>query len=157
MIDTQSHYYNQYQSNLSNWSVDLWFTQYSWIGKLGFRSQHLDTHPRADDCVFLLKLRIELWEIMNTSERAVWGAYWGIVFAKKKPLNHKAYTKFEKHTQSIILRQSRIQSQIQSLRATKHNQNKGRNMTANCPDQPDSKLVKQESLGGREDQQLLLW
>lgn len=154
MKDAQSHFYNQYQTNLSNWSTDLWLTQYSWIGKLGFRSHHLTTHPRAQDCVALLSLRMELWQRMNTSERAVWGAYWGIVFAKKKALKDKAWTKFEQIAKQIDYRQQKIQI-IRT--ATKHYENKGRNMTANCPDQPDSKLVKREHLGGREDHTLLPW
>lgn len=149
MIDHQSHFYQQHQSDTSNRSVDLWLKM-DWIGRLGFRSQDLDTHPRVDDCISLLILRMELWNRMNTSERATWGAYWGIVFAKKKALKPKAWQKFQSIAQSIDRRQQKIH---QIRIATKQYQNKGRNMTANCPDQPDSKLVKQDKLGGREDPQ----
>jgi len=154
MKDSASHYYQEHQTNLSNWSVDLWLKNYSWIGKLGFRSEDLNSHPRVEDCVSLLTLRIELWDRMNTSERAVWGAYWGIVFAKKKTLKPKAWKKFESIAKSIDYRQQKIHL-IRT--ATKQYENKGRNMTANCPDQPESKLVKRDQLGGREEQNLLPW
>jgi len=154
MKDTQSHYYQQHQTNVSTWGVDLWLRAHPWIGKLGFRSEHLDSHPRIDDCMSLLNLRIGLWHQMNTSEQAVWGAYWGIVFVKKKPLKNKAWQKFERIAKSIDNRQQKIHL-IRT--ATKQNQNKGRNMTANCPDQPDSKLVKQDQLGGREEHTSLPW
>ena len=144
MMDSKSHYYQEYQTNTSHWSINLWLKKYSWIGRLGLRSQDLDTHPRVDDLVALLNIRMDLWEQMNRSEQAVWGAYWGMVFRLHKPLRPKAWAKFQTIAQSIDNRQLRIQI-IRQI-ATKQNQNKGRNMTANCPDQPDSKLVKQDQL-----------
>jgi hypothetical protein len=155
MRDSQSHYYQQHQTNISHWSTDLWLKKYSWIGRLGVRSQDLDTHPCVDDLVALLNIRMDLWEQMNRSEQAVWGAYWGMVFRMNKPLKNKAWAKFQTIVQAIDNRQQKIQI-IRQI-ATKQNQNKGRNMTANCPDQPDSKLVKQDQLGGREDQDKLPW
>lgn len=155
MQDAKSHYYQQYQTNVSHWSVDLWLKNYSWIGKLGFRSEDIDTHPCVQDCISLLTLRMQLWDRMNTSEQAVWGAYWGIVFKNKKQLKDKAWKKFERIAKNIDNRQLKIQV-IRQI-ATKQNENKGRNMTANCPDQPQSKLVKEEQLGGREEQNKLPW
>jgi hypothetical protein len=147
MIDTQSHYYHETTASRQNWRIDAWLRVH------GVTCHDLDTHPCIDDMITLINIRESLWDRMNRSEQATWGVYWGLVFKNRKHLKPKAYNKFEKIIQNIITRQS----QIQFLRATKHDQNKGRNMTANCPDQPDSKLVKQEPLGGREEQQLLLW
>lgn len=154
-IDHQSHFYNEYQTNLSHWGTDIWLKNHPWISKLGFRSEHIDTHPCIHDCIALLTLRMELWDRMNTSEQATWGAYWGIVFKSKKPLKPKAWNKFEIIAKNIDNRQLKIY--ILRQIATKQNQNKGHDMTAKGPDQPQSKLVKEDQLGGREDHQLLPW
>lgn len=149
MLDTQSHYYHEHQNNQQNWRIDAWLRRH------GVTSTHLDTHPCVDDMIALLNIRESLWDRMNRSEQATWGVYWGLVFCNRKHLKLKAWLKFERITQNIINRQLLIQK-IRQI-ATKQDQNKGRNMTANCPDQPDSKLVKQDQLGGREEQELLPW
>jgi hypothetical protein len=154
MQDSQSHFYNQYQNNLSDWSVDLWLSRYSWIGKLGFRSHDLEHHPRIDDCMSLLRLRIELWNQMNTSEQAVWGAYWGLVYRKHRQLKDKAWKKFEAIAKNIDNRQQKIQL-IRT--ATQQYQNKNHDMTAKGFDLSQSKLVKGNQQGGREEHTLLPW
>jgi hypothetical protein len=149
MQDTQGHYYHEHQNRKQNWRIDAWLRDH------GVTSTDLDTHPCVDHMIDLLNIRECLWDRMNRSEQATWGVYWGLVFRNRKQLKPKAWLKFERITQNIINRQLKIQV-IRQI-ATKQDQNKGRNMTANCPDQPDSKLVKQDQLGGREEQELLPW
>ena len=149
MKDTASHFYHEHQTRKQNWRID------AWLRKHGVTSQDLDTHPCVDDMIALLNIRDTLWGQMNASEQATWGVYWGLVFKDKKHLKDKAWNKFEKIAKDIDHRQLKIQV-IRQI-ATKQNQNKGRNMTANCPDQPESKLVKRDQLGGREEQSLLPW
>ena len=145
--DTQSHYYHKFQNNKQNWAIDAWLRGH------GISASDLETHPRIQNVIALLNIRQSFWTLMNDQERGVWAAYWSIVYHKRRPLKPKAWDKFEKIAKSIDNRQQLIHQ----LRATRQNQNKGRNITANCPDQPDSKLVKRESLGGREEQSLLPW
>lgn len=145
--DTQSYYYHEFQNNKQNWAIDAWLRGH------GISASDLETHPRIQNVIALLNIRQSFWTLMNAQEQGVWAAYWSIVYHHKKPLKPKAWDKFVKIAKSIDHRQQLIHQ----LRATRQNQNKGRNMTANCPDQPDSKLVKRESLGGREEQSLVPW
>jgi hypothetical protein len=148
--DTQSYYYQQYQSNLQDWSINRW------LKKHGINVHDLESHPRIEDVIDLLKIRQSFWPQMTNSEQGVWAAYWSMVYHKRRTLKSKAWIKFERIAQAIDQRQQRI-SQIRQHRSPQAHSNKGRNMTANCPDQPDSKLVKRESLGGRKEQSLLPW
>jgi hypothetical protein len=146
-IDNQSYYYHQFQSRAQDWSINRWLRSH------GVTAADLEQHPRIEDIVDLLNIRFSFWTKMTPSEQGVWAAYWSIVYHNQRPLKSKAWARFERIAQAIDQRQHQI-SQIRQHRSPPANSNKGRNITANCPDQPDSKLVKRELLGGREDQQL---
>lgn len=148
MKDAQSHYYHEHQNRRQDWRIGAWLRDH------GVTVQDLDSHPCVDHMILLINIRQALWSHMDASAQATWGVYWGLVFRDRKQLKPKALLKFERITQDIINRQQKI-TVIRT--ATKQDQNKGRNMTANCPDQPDSKLVKQDQLGGRKEQELLPW
>jgi hypothetical protein len=49
---------------------------------------------------------------MTQSEQAVWGAYWGLVFVKKFPLNKKFWKKFTGISKSIDYRQQKLKQRI---------------------------------------------
>ena len=133
--DTQSHFYQEFETNKANWSVDFWLNQTPWMQALGVRAVDFETHPWADDVVSLLRIRQSLWHLMNQREQACWGAYWGIVYRKKYPLNKKFWNKFTQITQAIDNRQhhqQQLRQRIKELKNKDHNSEaKGSDLSRN--------------------------
>ena len=155
MLDYKHPFYIEHQTNTCSWGTDFWLRQIGWIKRLGVRSQDLDSHAQADAMVYLLNLRMEHWERMNRSEQASWGAYWGMVYQKSRQLKAKSITKLESIRQASINRQLRIKTLRQI--ATQQNQNKDHDMMAKGSNLSQSKLVKENQQGGREDQDTPPW
>jgi hypothetical protein len=94
---------------------------------------------------------------MNSSEQAVWGAYWSIVYHKRKPLKPKALTKFEQIIQATQNRQLKIQVIRKIGSAT---QNIGHDNKAKGPCLPpvtDTKREPQECRQMPEDLNQVPW
>lgn len=81
-----------------------------WLAKRGISRKALDTHPHIDDVILLLKWRDTMWNKLNKSEQAVWGAYWGSVYHKQKALKNKALAKLEKITITVTERHNKIKA-----------------------------------------------
>lgn len=98
-----------------------------WCKSKGITSADLDKHPQADDVVLMLKWREEMWHKLNASEQAVWGAYWNIVYNKKRALYKKALNKLEqititasdRHLKNLI----KTAQQRQRIKALRQNPN----------------------------------
>lgn len=97
-----------------------------WCRQKGIYSRDLESHPRADDVVLLIKLRDDLWDVLDASDRAVWSAYWGWAYHKAFALKKKHLTKLEKIIQGAILRQQRHQTIVEKIKALKREQNQKR-------------------------------
>jgi len=120
MRDAQSHFYQEFETNKANWSLDFWISLKPWMRDLGVSASDFESHPRADDMTTLLCVRQSLWDCMNRREQACWGAYWGLVYRQHYPLNKKFWNKFTRITQSIDLRQQRQEQNRQLLRNFKN-------------------------------------
>jgi hypothetical protein len=147
--------YQDFQTNRTNqrhqWDIGRWLRSH------GVTVQDLDTHPRIPDVILLINIRTNLWHAMNSSEQAVWGAYWSIVYHKRRPLNHKALTKFERITLAVDQRQLQIKILRQIGSATK---NIGQDNKAKGPCLPpvtDTKREPQECRQMPEDPQWVPW
>jgi hypothetical protein len=96
-----------------------------WCREKGIHSKDLETHPHADDVVIMLRIREDLFDIFNHSERAVWGAYWNTVYHKRRPIHKKALKKLEQITITATdrhLENTRLQAvQRQRIQALKQN------------------------------------
>ena len=81
-----------------------------WCKTKGITKKDLESHPHIDDVILLMKYRAECWHRLNKSEQAVWGAIWGIIYKKRKPLTNKGLKKLEliytnskqRHLQQLI-------------------------------------------------------
>lgn len=73
------------------------YTNY-WCKTKGISSRDLEQHPQMDDVVLMLRWRDAMWDKLNKSEQAVWGAYWNTVYHKRRPIHKKALTKLEQIT-----------------------------------------------------------
>lgn len=111
--DHQSHFRYQFESNKADWAVEYWLREH------GVKARDLERHPCADDMVTLLNIRQDLWHWMTQPERNTWGAYWGLVFRKRYPLNRKFWRKFEGIAQSIDHRQQRQAQQRQLIQQSR--------------------------------------
>ena len=115
-----------------------------WLATKGITRKALDTHPHCDDIILLLKWRDSMWHKLNPSEQAIWGAYWGSVYHKRRKLKNKALKKLEQITITATERHNRqeqqsqqARSRIQSLRKAKHRtliKKSSANMTAKSED-----------------------
>jgi len=139
-MDIKHPFYYQFETNKAHWAAD------KWLRKRGITSCDLDNHPQIDDVITLLNIRESLWDRMNISEQATWGAYWNIVYNNKLPLNKKFWNKFEKITINIDQRQVRQQVQRQiiqrrrTLENTDHdNEAKGSNLAQMLTDKSDNR------------------
>lgn len=105
-LEITNPFYHQYQSNKQDWRIEAWLREH------GVSARDLETHPLADDMVTLLNIRQELWHAMTQSEQNTWGAYWGLVFIKKFPLNKKFWKKFTGIAKSIDYRQQKLKQRL---------------------------------------------
>lgn len=103
--DHQSHFYHESQSRKQDWAIEAWLREH------GVRASDLENHPCADDMVTLLNIRQAFWHLMTTPEQNTWGAYWGLVFVKRFPLNKKFWKKITGITRAIDYRQQKLSQQ----------------------------------------------
>ena len=66
-----------------------------WCRTKGIHSKDLDSHPKMDDVILLMKWRDAMWAKCNASERAFYNSIWGYVYSKKRPLKQKYLKKLE--------------------------------------------------------------
>lgn len=121
-MDINHNFYHEFQSNQQDWVIE------HWLRTLKVKARDLQSHPCVDDMITLILIRHELWALMNATERACWGAYWGIVYIKKRNLNQKFWKKFNQITQAIDNRQQLIHR----LRA-KENMDHDNEAKGSCP------------------------
>lgn len=88
-----------------------------WLKTRGITRKALETHPHIDDVILLLKYRDAMWDLLNNSERAVWGAYWGYTYNKRKALKKKSLAKLEQITITATTRREETKAAIQRIKA----------------------------------------
>jgi hypothetical protein len=96
-----------------------------WCREKGIHAKDLTAHPHADDVVLMLRIREDMFDKFNASERAVWGAYWNTIYHKRRPIHKKALKKLEQITITASdrhLENTRLQViQRQRIQALKQN------------------------------------
>lgn len=154
MRDAQSHHYHEQQENQQNWSIVRWCL------KKGIPVEVVEGHPHFSDVSFLLDFR---WEFereykTNATLLGTYNAYWRLVYSERKPLKPKAYRKLEvlAHECLRIRQQRQLQQQVikkirQLNTGTRQKPNKDHDITAKGSDLSQSKLVKGNQQGGREE------
>lgn len=107
-----------------------------WAKKKGISLSTIEQHPHFGDIVLLLNFRDALWQDLNKSEQAIWGAYWGLSYNKGKKLSKKNLGKLEQITITVIDRKNKLAQQQTSIKAlrTQWNAKSGGYMMANAPD-----------------------
>lgn len=88
-----------------------------WCRQQGIHAKDLENHPQADDVVLLVKIRQDLWHLMDSSDRGVWSAYWDWTYYKAHHLKKKHLTKLDKIIQGTIFRQQRKLANIEKIKA----------------------------------------
>lgn len=91
------------------------YTNY-WCKTQGIKSRDLDSHPKIDDVIFLMKFRDRLWTLMSSREQGVWAAYWRQVYHDKMKLHKKAISKFEHIAISTQHREQALKIKIEKIR-----------------------------------------
>lgn len=135
--------YHRSELYLQNKDINFWCYQ------LGITRHELETHPQLSDIAFLLEFKRE-FEKEYKQDRWCFGnynAYWGVVYAQKKPLKPKAYQKFEKIVLKCLSIRKNHQSQvikIQSLRGSAKTTNIGHDNKAKGPCLPRVTNTKRE-------------
>jgi hypothetical protein len=108
-----------------------------WAKKKGISLSAIEQHPYADDVVLLLNMRDSaFWHLFNSSEQAIWGAYWNVVYHNKRKLKEKALNKLEQIILTATQRQDEQAQKRQKIKAlrTQWNAKSGGYMMANAPD-----------------------
>mgnify|MGYP003132683077 CR=1 FL=1 len=91
-----------------------------WAKTRGITLKDLQSHKRIDDVVLLLQYKDSFGFHLSDSEKATWGALWGSVYHKKKPLKPKMLDKLAHIGTRIKHRQDRIHSLRQQLGTTQN-------------------------------------
>lgn len=136
-----------YSENKQNWRIEHWLAQH------GVKAADFDCHPEIDSVVQLINIRDYLWERMNISERATWGAYWGYVYTQKKPLKKKFWARMESIVKTIDAReQQRTHAKIKlkQSRLKQNPQNKDHNNVAKGSDLSKVIGIEMEQQGCRQ-------
>lgn len=106
------NYYEQHKNLEQEQLVGYWLKS-----RKGITRKALETHPHIDDVILLLKWRDGVWHMLNSSEQAVWGAYWGYTYNKRKALKKKSLAKLEQITITAIQRQQAIKTKLEKIKA----------------------------------------
>lgn len=94
-----------------------------WLSSKGISKKALDNHPYIDDVILLMKWRDSMWNKLNRSEQAVWGAFWGYTYNHQMPLKNKTLKKLEqititatdRHLQSLV-KAAEVRQRIKALK-----------------------------------------
>ena len=92
-----------------------------WCKTKGITKKDLESHPQIDDVILLLKYRADCWHRLNTSEQAVWGAFWGQTYKKRKALRNKSLKKLESIYKYSRNRQLEQLIKIKTIKALRQN------------------------------------
>lgn len=92
-----------------------------WLKCQGITRKALETHPHIDDVILLMRWRDAMWHLLNSSEKAVWGAYWGYTYNQRRALKKKSLAKLEQITITATQRQQTQQAKIQQIKALRQN------------------------------------
>ena len=159
-IDLYNNHQTFIQESRQNQAIDRW------CHRKGITRHVLETHPRIRDIQFLIEFHDEFYKELksNASYIATFNAFWGVVYAQRKPLRSKAFRKFEKVALGCLDIRKQNQLQILKIHRLRHNtgtsqqQNKGHDNEAKGPDSLSSNVYEKEiQRGGREVQELLPW
>jgi hypothetical protein len=143
-----------YSEQKQDWSI------HAWLRLKGITVADLEKHPAIDDVIQLLNIRDYLWERMNFSEQATWGAYWNTVYHKRRFLRDKAWQKFSAIATAIDQREVNKQSQLKQIHRLRLNTEplKGsQDMTAKGLHLPRVTHTKREQQACREVQGKAFW
>ena len=66
-----------------------------WCREKGIHSKDLESHPRADDLVFLIKIKEGIWSDITLGNKKSWECIWDWCYHLKKPLKAKHIKKLE--------------------------------------------------------------
>ena len=94
-----------------------------WCRQRGIHARDLESHPRADEVVALLRWRELMWSKLNSAEQGVWAGYWSSIYHKKNRLSAKAIKKLETITSTADHRYLEQQIQKAKIRALRQNPN----------------------------------
>jgi hypothetical protein len=98
-----------------------------WSKTKGISKKSLERHPHIDDVILLLKWRESMWHMLNKSEQAIWGAYWGNTYKKQKALKNKALKKLEQITITATERQEKAKQQRKRIKALRQGETQNPN------------------------------
>lgn len=115
-----------------------------WAKTKGITQKDLTDHPQIDDVILLVKWRDVMWDKLNPAEQAVWGAYWGYTYSKRKPLKRKSLDKLEqititasqRHLSNLVKKETQ-KLKIKALRQNPYEKSV-ENMTAKAMDTTQS-------------------
>mgnify|MGYP003115597906 FL=1 len=89
-----------------------------WAKSRGITLKDLETHKRIDDVILLLQYKDSFGMHLSRSEKATWGAIWGSVYHKNKPIKPKMLDKLAHIGTQIKHRQDKINSLRQQSETT---------------------------------------
>jgi hypothetical protein len=137
-IDLYNNHEQYLKEKRQNWNIGRWLQSH------GVTVQDLDNHKQIADVVLLINIRQEFWHSMNLSEQAVWGAYWNIVYNKKRALKPKALKKFETIIHEINQRRLKINI-LRQIGSAKQNIDQDNKAKGSClPSVTNTKRDQQE-------------
>jgi hypothetical protein len=87
-----------------------------WCRTKGIHSKDLEIHPQMDDVILLIKYRDSMWNKLNRSEQAHFGAVWSWCYHNKFALKQKHLKKLELITTQATTRYLKTQIQLAKAR-----------------------------------------
>ena len=137
-IDLYNNHEQYIKEKRQNWNIGRWLKNH------GVTVKDLDRHKQIKDVVLLINIRQECWLHMTTSEQAVWGAYWSIVYTQSKALNSKSLKKFEQIIQQVNQRKTKINI-LRQIGSAKQNIDQDNKAKGSClPPVTNTKREQQE-------------
>jgi hypothetical protein len=118
MKDSASHFYHEHQNTRQNWRIA------SWCLKKGIAVDTIEGHPYYEDILFLVQFQdeFETEYKSNAVDYNCFRAYWSIVIKDRKPLNTKAFAKFERIAHNCMQIRQQQQAKLNQIHALRKQQ-----------------------------------
>ena len=117
-LTAEKNYSYEHQATRQNWRVA------SWCLKKGIAVDTIEGHPHYEDIVFLTQFQDE-FEAEYKSDAVYYNRvkkYWSLVIKDRRPLNTKAFAKFEQIAKDCLEIRQRNQLQLNKIKSIRQQQ-----------------------------------
>jgi hypothetical protein len=117
-LAAEKNYSHEHQETRQNWRVAKWCL------RKGIPVDSIQGHPYYEDIQFLVQFQeeFEAEYRSNAQDHGCFRAYWSIVIKDRKPLNSRAFAKFERIAKNCLITRQQQQATLNHIHQLRQQQ-----------------------------------